>query len=45
LPGKDKERARQLALEKFPGAHAALSRRRDHGRAEASLLALYGLRR
>jgi crossover junction endodeoxyribonuclease RuvC len=42
LPGKDKERARQLALEKFPAAHASLARKRDHGRAEATLLALYG---
>ena len=45
LPGKDKERARQLALEKFPAAHAALARKRDHGRSEAALLALYGVRR
>ena len=42
LPGKDKERARQLALEKFPAAHASFARRKDHGRAEATLLALYG---
>jgi crossover junction endodeoxyribonuclease RuvC len=44
LPGKDKERARQLALELFPAAHALLARKKDHGRAEAALLALYGLR-
>jgi crossover junction endodeoxyribonuclease RuvC len=44
LPGKDKERARQRALELFPAAHALLARKRDHGRAEAALLALYGLR-
>jgi crossover junction endodeoxyribonuclease RuvC len=43
LPGKDKERARQRALELFPAAHALLARKRDHGRAEAALLALYGL--
>jgi Holliday junction resolvasome RuvABC endonuclease subunit len=42
LPGKDKERARQLALEKFPAAHASLARRKDHQKAEAALLALYG---
>jgi Holliday junction resolvasome RuvABC endonuclease subunit len=45
IPGKDKERARQLALEKFPAAHSSLARKRDHGRAEASLIALYGVRR
>jgi crossover junction endodeoxyribonuclease RuvC len=44
LPGKDKERARQRALELFPAAHTLLARKRDHGRAEAALLALYGLR-
>jgi crossover junction endodeoxyribonuclease RuvC len=44
LPGKDKERARQRALELFPAAHALLARKKDHGRAEAALLALYGLR-
>jgi crossover junction endodeoxyribonuclease RuvC len=41
LPGKDKEAARQKALQLFPAAHAALARRRDHGRAEAMLIALY----
>jgi crossover junction endodeoxyribonuclease RuvC len=41
LPGKDKESARQKALQLFPDAHAALARRRDHGRAEAMLIALY----
>jgi hypothetical protein len=35
LPGKGKESA----------AHAALARKRDHGRAEATLIALYGARR
>ena len=44
LPGKDKERARQRALELFPAAHALLSRKIDHGRGEAALIALYGLR-
>jgi crossover junction endodeoxyribonuclease RuvC len=42
LPGKDKERARQLALEKFPAAHASLVHKKDHEKAEAALLALYG---
>jgi crossover junction endodeoxyribonuclease RuvC len=41
LPGKIKEAARQKALQLFPDAHAALARRRDHGRAEAALIALY----
>ena len=44
LPGKDKEGARQKALQLFPTAHAALARKKDHGRAEASLIALYGAR-
>jgi crossover junction endodeoxyribonuclease RuvC len=44
LPGKDKERARERALELFPDAHALLARKKDHGRAEAALIALYGLR-
>jgi Holliday junction resolvasome RuvABC endonuclease subunit len=42
LPGKDKEVARQRALELFPAAHAALARKKDHGRAESALIALYG---
>ena len=42
LPGKDKEGGRQKALQLFPAAHAALARKRDHGRAEATLIALYG---
>ena len=43
LPGKDKESARQKALQLFPAAHTALARKKDHGRAEASLIALYGM--
>jgi crossover junction endodeoxyribonuclease RuvC len=43
LPGKDKELARQRALELFPAAHAFFARKKDHGRAEAALLALHGL--
>ena len=33
LRGKDKEGARQLALQRFPAAHALLARKRDHQRA------------
>jgi crossover junction endodeoxyribonuclease RuvC len=44
LPGKDKESSRQQALQLFPAAHAALARKKDHGRAEASLIALFGVR-
>ena len=42
LPGGDKESGRQKALQLFPAAHAALARKRDHGRAESALIALYG---
>jgi crossover junction endodeoxyribonuclease RuvC len=42
LPGKEKEASRQRAVEIFPASHALLARRKDHGRAEASLIALYG---
>jgi crossover junction endodeoxyribonuclease RuvC len=42
LHGGDKEGARQRALQLFPSAHALLARKRDHGRADASLIALYG---
>jgi crossover junction endodeoxyribonuclease RuvC len=42
LRGGDKEAARQRALQLFPAAHALLARRKDHGRAEAALIALYG---
>lgn len=41
--GKDKEAARLRAMQLYPGAE--LRRKRDHGRAEALLLASYGLRR
>jgi crossover junction endodeoxyribonuclease RuvC len=40
LHGGDKEGGRQRALQLFPAAHAMLSRKRDHGRAEAALIAL-----
>lgn len=42
LAGKDKEGARQRALQLFPSAHALLARRKDHGRAEAALIFIYG---
>jgi crossover junction endodeoxyribonuclease RuvC len=37
--GKDKEQARRRAMQLFPGA--SLRRKKDHGRAEALLLAYY----
>jgi crossover junction endodeoxyribonuclease RuvC len=40
LRGGDKEGARQRALMLFPSAHALLARKKDHGRAEAALIAL-----
>jgi hypothetical protein len=43
LPGKDKEAARQRALQLFPSQHALLARKRDHGRAEAALLVVASL--
>ena len=42
LHGKDKEGGRQRALQLFPAAHAMLARKKDHGRAELALIALYG---
>jgi crossover junction endodeoxyribonuclease RuvC len=42
LHGKDKEGSRQRALQLFPAAHELFARKRDHGRAEAALIALYG---
>jgi crossover junction endodeoxyribonuclease RuvC len=43
LRGGDKETSRQRALQLFPTAHSLFARRMDHGRAEAALIALYGL--
>jgi crossover junction endodeoxyribonuclease RuvC len=43
LRGGDKEAGRQRALQLFPAAHALLARKKDHGRAEAALIALYGV--
>ena len=45
LPGKDKEAARQKALQLFPKQHALLARKKDHGRAEAALIAVASLER
>jgi crossover junction endodeoxyribonuclease RuvC len=42
LRGGDKEGGRQRALQLFPAAHALLTRKKDHGRGEAALIALYG---
>jgi crossover junction endodeoxyribonuclease RuvC len=42
LRGGDKEGARQRALQLFPTAHAMLARKKDHGRAEAALIAIAG---
>jgi crossover junction endodeoxyribonuclease RuvC len=44
LPPKNKEFSRPRALELFPSAHALLARKKDHGRAEAALIGLDGLR-
>lgn len=38
---KDKDASRLLALEKFPILQPQLKRKKDHGRAEALLIALY----
>jgi hypothetical protein len=40
LRGGDKEGGRQRALMLFPAAHTLLARKKDHGRAEACLIAL-----
>jgi len=41
----DKEKSRQLALELFPAMAGKLARKKDHGRAEAMLIAHYGAKR
>jgi crossover junction endodeoxyribonuclease RuvC len=43
LPGKDKEAARQRALQLFPAQHALLNLKRHHGRAEAALIVVASL--
>lgn len=40
--GSDKEYSRQLALQLFPELAPLLARKKDHGRAEAALIAFYG---
>lgn len=45
LPGKDKEAARQKALQLFPSQHALLALKRWHGRAEAALIVVASLER
>jgi crossover junction endodeoxyribonuclease RuvC len=42
LRGGDKEAGRQRASQLFPAAHALLAHKKDHGRAEAMLIALCG---
>lgn len=42
LTGKDKNAARLKALEAFPDFAFYFARKKDHGRAEAALLALWG---
>jgi Holliday junction resolvasome RuvABC endonuclease subunit len=42
---ENKETARALALQFFPAAHTLLARKKDHGRAEAALIALTASRR
>lgn len=44
LPSADKEVARAFAISQFPSASEYLQRKKDHDRAEALLIALYGLR-
>jgi hypothetical protein len=39
LRGSDKEANRQRALQLFPAGHSMLARKKDHGRAEAALIA------
>ncbi|KMM77257.1 hypothetical protein ACP93_02565 [Xanthomonas sp. NCPPB 1128] len=41
LLGQDKDAARQLALQRFPAAATQLQRKKDDGRADALLIALY----
>lgn len=45
LPGKDKEKARELALRLFPNAEPLLRYKKDHGKAEALLIAEYWRRK
>jgi Holliday junction resolvasome RuvABC endonuclease subunit len=45
LPGKDKEAARQKALQLFPAAHPLLALKKHHGRGEAALMVVASLER
>jgi hypothetical protein len=45
LRGSDKESGRQRALQLFPAAHAELAHKKDRGKGDAMLLALYGIQR
>jgi crossover junction endodeoxyribonuclease RuvC len=42
MPGKDKERSRSIAIQRYPLMHPRLSRIKDHNRAEALMIATYG---
>lgn len=42
LKGPDKEQSRALAIQTFASVASRLARKKDHGRAEALLIALYG---
>jgi crossover junction endodeoxyribonuclease RuvC len=42
--GADKEESRALALRQWPARAELFARKKDHGRAEAALLALWGAR-
>jgi crossover junction endodeoxyribonuclease RuvC len=42
---KDKEYSCTKAIEEFPDYHYFFAKKKDHGRAEAALLALYGYRK
>jgi Holliday junction resolvasome RuvABC endonuclease subunit len=42
LKGPDKEQSRAMALRRFPEAASLIARHKDHGRAEAMLIAAYG---
>jgi crossover junction endodeoxyribonuclease RuvC len=39
---KDKDKSRALANRRFPDNHQDFARKKDDGRAEAALIALYG---
>src|SRR5262245_44559688 len=43
LLGKDKEAARLLAIRLYPGEHRFFARKKDHNRAEAVLIGLFGV--